>query len=173
MFLVSLEWDLIYNNVVVYGLNRSFLDHTPLCLCSGQSLPISKDFRYELCWNQRIDFEKVVYESWNQPTRYIRNIDVWKEKVKKLKTTLKGWHINMEDNYKRQKKLCQEKLKLQISKVNLAAYLLKRNKRNEGVGRGSRVRVQAGARLGVDASVAVLIGVVQTFYVPPFDKFDT
>ena len=51
-------------------------------------------------------------------------------------------------------------MKLQISKVNLAAYLLKRNKRNEGVGRGSRVRVQAGARLGVDASVAVLIGVV-------------
>jgi hypothetical protein len=29
---------------------------------------------------------------------------VWKEKVKRLKIALKGWHINVEDNYKRQKK---------------------------------------------------------------------
>lgn len=37
IFLVSLEWDLKYHNVLVKGLNRFFSDHVPLCLSTEVS----------------------------------------------------------------------------------------------------------------------------------------
>jgi hypothetical protein len=62
-FLVSLEWDLAYWNVMVVGLNRSFSDHSPLCLNTGGCVPCNNNFRYELCWNSRADFRRVVSNS--------------------------------------------------------------------------------------------------------------
>jgi hypothetical protein len=48
-FLSSPDWELMYNNTAVTGLNRSFSDHVPLCLSTGPMTPLRKDFRYELC----------------------------------------------------------------------------------------------------------------------------
>jgi hypothetical protein len=44
-FLVSSDWELMYNNVVVKGLNIFLSDHVSLMLCTADVC----DFRYELC----------------------------------------------------------------------------------------------------------------------------
>jgi hypothetical protein len=37
-----------------------------------------------------------VINNWSLPVRSKNSIDVWKEKVKRLKKVLKGWNINEE-----------------------------------------------------------------------------
>lgn len=44
-FLVSPDWELMYNNVVVKGLNIFLFDHVSLMLYTADVC----DFRYELC----------------------------------------------------------------------------------------------------------------------------
>jgi hypothetical protein len=68
-FLVSLEWDLHYNNVNVSGLSRSFSDHAPLCLKTDFAPPLLRDFRYELCWMLKPNFRKLVENNWSMPVR--------------------------------------------------------------------------------------------------------
>lgn len=55
MFLVSLDWDLMFRNVMVTGSTCSLSDHS-LCLQTINTLGNNKDFRYELCWKGRADF---------------------------------------------------------------------------------------------------------------------
>lgn len=62
-FLVSPGWDLMYNNVSVFSLNRSFSDHSHLCLNSGDVHRPNKDFRYELCWRLRPNFRHMVIDN--------------------------------------------------------------------------------------------------------------
>ncbi|KAL5659989.1 hypothetical protein ACJX0J_027114, partial [Zea mays] len=51
----------------------------------------------------------------------VSDIDVWKEKIKRLKKTLKGWHCNVEGAYKKTKKeLIQKKSILGTLRVNIA-----------------------------------------------------
>lgn len=130
-FLVSPEWDLAYRSVMIFGLNRSFSDHSPLCLDTGDRAPINRIFRYELCWNSRADFRQVVTNSWCLPVRSRCSIDVWKEKIKRLKKTLKGWHCNVEGAYKKTKKeLIQKKSILGTLRVNVRSCLNRKDKKN-------------------------------------------
>jgi hypothetical protein len=109
-YLASPEWVLQFKNVSVTGLNSTFSDHVPLCL-KTDSLPILKrDFRYELCWKLRPDFKDLVWNNWSLPVRSRSSIDIWKEKIKRLKKTLKGWNINVEGRYSRLKKIYCKKL---------------------------------------------------------------
>jgi hypothetical protein len=105
-FLVSPEWDLMCRNVVVSSLNHTFFDHTHLCLNSGRgwALVNNRDFRYELCWKARPNSRQIVTNSWGLPVRSRNTLDVWKEKVKRLKKALKGWHLNAEGRYRKTKK---------------------------------------------------------------------
>jgi hypothetical protein len=110
MFFVSPEWDLHYNNMNVTGLSRSFSDHVPLCLKTDLISPTRRDFRYELCWKFRPDFKSLVVNNWSLPVRSKIGIDIWKEKVKRLKKLLKGWNINVEGRYLKLKKDLMEKI---------------------------------------------------------------
>lgn len=47
--------------------------------------------------------------SWNLPVKAIERLDVWKEKTKRLKKTLKGWHLNIEGSYRKTKKMSTQK----------------------------------------------------------------
>jgi hypothetical protein len=109
-FLVSLEWDLHFNNVNVSGLSRSFSDHVPLCLKTDFTPPIVRDFRYELYWRLRPDFRILVENNWALSVRGKKSIEIWKEKTKCLKKLLKGWNINVESRYLKLKKELMKKI---------------------------------------------------------------
>jgi hypothetical protein len=64
-----------------------------------------KDFRYELCWIKRRDFKQIVKCNWNIPVRNNNSLEIWKQKVKRLKNKLKGWNMNIEGGYKKAKKI--------------------------------------------------------------------
>jgi hypothetical protein len=61
----------------------------------------SHEFRYELSWKLRPNFKDIVMNNWMLPVRSKNNIDIWKEKVKRLKRALKGWNINEEGKNRR------------------------------------------------------------------------
>jgi hypothetical protein len=61
-----------------------FESHPPW-LSVGVSNSARKDFRYDLCWKLRPNFRDLVTESWSQPMRSKSNIEIWKEKTKRLK----------------------------------------------------------------------------------------
>jgi hypothetical protein len=71
---------------------------------------VSHEFRYELSWKLRPKFRDIVVNNWTLPVRSRKNIDIWKEKVKRLKRALKGWNINEEGKNRR---------KINILKMNL------------------------------------------------------
>jgi exonuclease III len=84
-FLASPEWVLQFKNVSVTGLNRTFSNHVPLCLKTDSLSILKRDFRYELCWKLRPDFKDLVWNNWSLPVRSRSSIDIWKEKIKRLK----------------------------------------------------------------------------------------
>jgi exonuclease III len=84
-FLASPEWVLQFKDVVVTGLDRTLSDHVPLYLKTDSSVSPKRDFRYELCWNFRSNFKEIIWKSWSLPVRSRSNIDIWKEKIKRLK----------------------------------------------------------------------------------------
>lgn len=108
--MASPEWDLVYTNISVHGLNRSFSDHVPLCLRTDAIPTVCRDFRYELCWRLRPDFHKRVIDNWSLPVKANHSIDIWKMKIKRLKQMLKGWNINVEGHYKKLKKELMSKI---------------------------------------------------------------
>jgi exonuclease III len=111
-FLASPEWVLQFKNVVVTGLDRTLSDHVPLCLKTDSNVSPKRDFRYELCWKFRPDFKDFVCKSWSLPVRSRSNIDIWKEKIKRLKKSLKGWNSNVEGKYSKLKKELSQKIDL-------------------------------------------------------------
>ena len=74
-----------YINFIITGLDRTLSDHVPLYLKTDSSVSPKRDFRYELCWKFRPDFKDIVWNSWSLPVRSRSNIDIWREKIKRLK----------------------------------------------------------------------------------------
>jgi hypothetical protein len=60
-------------------------------------------FRYELLWHKNPDFRELVSRSWELPIRSKGSLNIWKEKVKRLKKCLKGWNFNEEENNRRRR----------------------------------------------------------------------
>ena len=61
-FLVNPEWDLLFHNATVRGLDRSLSDHVPLFLQTEEK-KVSHEFRYELSWKLRPTFREIVVNS--------------------------------------------------------------------------------------------------------------
>jgi hypothetical protein len=100
-FLANPEWELKYNDVAVQGLNGSFFDHIPLLLSSDENKAKTRSFRNGLCWRLRPEFIQLVSHNWSLPVRNYRSLDIWKEKIKRVKNMLIGWNINVEGHYKK------------------------------------------------------------------------
>jgi hypothetical protein len=76
---------------------------------------VTHEFRYELSWKLRPNFRDIVVNSWTIPVKSRKNIDIWKEKVKRLKKTLKGWNINEEGKNRRKINI----LKREINRLDI------------------------------------------------------
>jgi hypothetical protein len=59
---------------------------------------------------EREGFVEIVKESWNANTYHKFDIDKWQEKVRKLRRHIKGWHINVEGVYRKEKKMLLDKM---------------------------------------------------------------
>jgi hypothetical protein len=59
---------------------------------------------------EREGFHEIAKNSWNNQTLDKFDIDKWKEKTRILRRHIKGWHINVEKAYKKDKKILLEKL---------------------------------------------------------------
>jgi hypothetical protein len=96
----------------VRSLPRIGSDHAALIVDFGLQRPvICKMFHFELCWLLRPDLREVVSKVWFANYVGRSSIDVWHNRMVKLRSTLKGRNLNWE-GFNRKKK------KLLIGKIN-------------------------------------------------------
>jgi hypothetical protein len=84
-------------------MNRDISYHVPLLLKYGAPPPHCNSFRYEIFWLERDGFMNIVRESWTASTYHKYDIDKWQEKMRRLRRHVKGWHINVEGAYRKDK----------------------------------------------------------------------
>jgi hypothetical protein len=84
-FLVNPEWDLLYHNAMVRGLDRSLSDHVPLILQTKDKRNRSHEFRYELSWKLRPGFRDIVINNWSLPARSKKTLMFGRKKLKGLR----------------------------------------------------------------------------------------
>jgi hypothetical protein len=53
-------------------------------------------------------FLEIVTNYWNRGSFHVHDIDKWQEKMRRLRRALKGWHINYEGEYIREKRLLEK-----------------------------------------------------------------
>jgi hypothetical protein len=103
--LVSPEWEQQYPLVTVKPLVRGVSDHVAFVIDSGIKEPVVfKQFRFELCWFNRPDLVDVVTKVWNDVYEGRNVLDVLQNRKKKLRRVLKGWNLNIESVYKKERK---------------------------------------------------------------------
>jgi hypothetical protein len=62
-----------------------------------------------LLWHKKPDSRELVSRSWGLPIRSKGSLNIWKEKVKRLKKCLKGWNFNEEgQNMRRREDLLKK-----------------------------------------------------------------
>lgn len=102
--LVSPSWEDTFPLVTVTALSRELSDHTPLLISTGVVTKNPRQFKFENCWFLRPDLEDIVTKVWGQSFNGKDSLDIWHNKSKKLRQTLKGWNANIESAAKKQKK---------------------------------------------------------------------
>jgi hypothetical protein len=102
--LVTSEWDRGNPLTVVTGMTTDISDHVPLLLKCGAPPQHCNSFRYENCWVEREGFAEIVRNCWTRGSYNVHDIDKWQEKMRRLRRALKGWHINYEGEYIREKR---------------------------------------------------------------------
>ncbi|WVZ54678.1 hypothetical protein U9M48_005442 [Paspalum notatum var. saurae] len=97
--LMSTEWEQKFPLATVVALSREISDHTPLLLNSGAKTHRCNQpvFRFELGWLQRKDFFSRVAEVWNGRNKGSNAMEVWQNKIRRLRQFLRGWARNIED----------------------------------------------------------------------------
>jgi len=108
--LVSTEWEQYFPLSTVVALSREISDHTPLLLSTGEvsSARTPPLFQFELGWLLREGFFELVSDVWNKENKGSTSLQVWQNKIRKLRQFLRGWAKNMNGAYKKEK---QELLK--------------------------------------------------------------
>ena len=99
-----------YPLISVKGIPRMGSDHVPLVVHFGNS-QTSKPylFRFEKWWLTQDDFHDLVRKSWDSPCHESNPLDIWHLKLKRLRQQLKGWSLNVNADWKREKQsLLQE-----------------------------------------------------------------
>jgi len=90
--LVSKEWLDFWPNSQQFVLNRAILDHCAVILKEVLVDWGPKPFRCLDVWQKDSRFKEFVSLSWSSYKVGGRGIFVFKEKLKKLKSNLKGWN---------------------------------------------------------------------------------
>ena len=87
------EWESKYPMVSVRALERieALSDHAPIILTSGLPKPNGKpQFKFELGWLTRDGFAEMVKDIWDQPVGGASPIQRWNNKLRNLRTHLRG-----------------------------------------------------------------------------------
>ena len=91
-FLVSHEWLARWPSSIQATLARNFLDHCPIVLRSKEIDWGPKPFRIMDCWLLDRSFKEIVHHSWTSNQQSGWGGYILKEKIKKLKHSLKRWN---------------------------------------------------------------------------------
>ena len=110
--LVSIDWEFKFPRATVQALPREITsDHTPLLLSFGDRRDAGQPiFRFELGWLTRDDFQEVVERSWTSVCEGNTAIDLWQNKIRRLRQFLRGWGQNKSGHYRKEKKELISKL---------------------------------------------------------------
>ena len=103
--LMSTEWEKKYPMATVMALSREISDHTPLLLNSGaKTHHISQPrFCFELGWLLQKGFYKIVEDVWNKRVKGLNAMEVWQNKIRRLRQFLRGWAKNISGRNKKEK----------------------------------------------------------------------
>jgi hypothetical protein len=103
--IVSPLWEEHYPLVTVEALARDLSDHTPLLISTGdKAIQPATMFRFENCWLLRPYLKELVTKNWSQRTTGCSSMDIWHQKMVRMRNCLKGWNRNFEGEYKRKRK---------------------------------------------------------------------
>jgi hypothetical protein len=104
-FFSTTKFDQAFPLASVQALPRLGSDHTPVLWDAGiGQFPKSVSFKIEKWWFLRSDFVEVVEKSWNQQTKGVKAIDIWQEKIRRLRQVTKGWSCNIEAELRKLKR---------------------------------------------------------------------
>ena len=101
---MSPAWEMQYPLISVRTLVRGVSDHAALLLDSGDH-PImqKKPFKFELCWLRREGLEAVVSKVWKAKHPGRNALDRWHACFVTMRRTLRGWNLNIEGLYRRER----------------------------------------------------------------------
>jgi len=111
-FLLSPSWCDAWPNCIQLATPRGLSDHVPLVLHVDEDDWGPRPFRILKCWADIPGYELCVKEQWAS-----YNIDGWgayvlKEKLKRLKGSLKEWHQNHSQNLESRCGLLKERMSI-------------------------------------------------------------
>ena len=113
-FMLSSEWLAKWPGSTQQALDRNFSDHCPILLSSKIVDWGPKPFRILDCWLSDKSFSKMVQDSWNSTQQSGWGGFVLKEKIKKLKQSMKVWNTqHFGDTFKKFKKIEEELNKME------------------------------------------------------------
>ena len=87
------------------ALNREISDHTPLLLNTREEEKGGRQpmFKFELSWLLKENFFDMVSEVWNKEKRGNNALQKWQNKIRRLRQFLRGWAINLNGAYRKEK----------------------------------------------------------------------
>jgi hypothetical protein len=87
------------------ALTREGSDHTPLLIDSGVHAHMGNknSFSFELSWLKQDGFFDLVSLVWNSIPSGSEALESWQNKIRHLRTFLKGWARNQSGSYKKEK----------------------------------------------------------------------
>jgi hypothetical protein len=103
--LVSTEWEQFFSLATVEALTRDISDHTPLLLSTGDGVKPWRPppFKFELGWLLKEGFFEMVSEVWTKESKGSSPLQRWQNKIRRFRQFLRGWAINMNGAYKKEK----------------------------------------------------------------------
>jgi hypothetical protein len=103
--LASVEWENKFHLVSVRALTRTGSDHTPLLIDSGEQAHLGNKslFSFELSWLRQDGFLDRVKKEWLSVPNGASPMENWQNKIRHLRSYLRGWAKNMSSVYKSEK----------------------------------------------------------------------
>jgi hypothetical protein len=91
--------------VAVRALTRTGSDHTPLHVDSGEQAHLGNKalFSFELSWFRQDGFNDMVKREWLSTPSGGNPMETWQNKIRHLRSFLRGWAKNMSSAYKLEK----------------------------------------------------------------------
>ena len=103
--LVSTEWEQKFPLSTVEALTREISDHTPLLLDTNQASHRGNTplFKFESGWLTRDDFFYLITNVWKAENRGTTPLQRWQNKIRAVRTFLRGWAKNQVGENKKRK----------------------------------------------------------------------